>query len=241
MLRSLRLLLLLLVTVSAAGASAPLDDAADPGDTSLTPAERLEALLKRFQATGQQVQSMEAEFTQRKESALLLEPLVATGEFSFLAPDKVRWEYLEPDPISMTIVDGEMLTWYRDLEQAERMVIDSQAERILAYVGAGSSIRELLQYFDVSLRVASDPGAPYELELLPRYQRVAKRLSQLNVWIHAESFLVTGLRYVEPDGDVTQYEFADFEVNGEVPVERFDLAIPSTVDLRVVDFGAEGR
>ena len=235
------LLSLLFVGILTMGASAPVDIGADPGDTSLTPAERLEALLRRFQAKGQDVQSMEAEFTQRKESALLLEPQVSTGQFSFVAPDRVRWEYLEPNPISMTIVEGEMLTWYRDLDQAEMMVIDSQAERILAYVGAGSSIRELLQYFDVSLRVASDPTAPYQLELLPRYPRVEKRLRQLNVWIDSESFLVTQLRYVEPDGDVTQYEFGDFVVNSEVPENRFDLEIPSTVDLRVVEFGSEGR
>jgi len=218
-----------------------VDVGPDPGDTSLKPAERLEALLRRFQATGQDVKSMEAEFTQRKESALLLEPQVSTGQFSFVAPDRVRWEYLEPNPISMTIVEGEMLTWYRDLGQAEKMVIDSQSERILAYVGAGSSIRELLQYFDVSLRVAADPTAPYQLELLPRYPRVAKRLRQLNVWIDSESYLVTQLRYVEPDGDVTEYEFDEFEVNTDVPSDRFDLAIPNTVDLRVVEFGTEGR
>jgi len=236
-----RLLGVLFVALISLGASAPMDTALDPGDPSLTPAERLEALLLRFQKTGQTVLSMEAAFTQHKESTLLLEPIVSTGEFSFVAPDKVRWEYVDPDPISMTIVDGEMVTWYRDLHQAERMVIDDQAERILAYVGAGSSIRELLRYFDVSLRVASDPGAPYELELLPRYPRVAKRLSRLNVWIHSESYLVTRLRYVEPDGDITQYDFAEFELNGEVPDDRFDLAIPSSVDLRVVEFGAEGR
>lgn len=239
--RIARLLTMALLAAMSIAATPTWDGTPDPADASLAPSERLEALLRRFQATGQSIHSMEAEFTQLKESQLLLEPQISTGQFSFVAPDKVRWEYLAPDPISMTIVDGEMITWYRDLGQAEKMVIDSQAERILAYVGAGSSIRDLLQYFDVSLRVATDPAAPYELELLPRYPRVAKRLSQLSVWIHPKSFLVARLRYVEPDGDVTEYEFDQVRVNGDVPADRFDLEIPSTVDLRVVEFGAEGR
>jgi outer membrane lipoprotein-sorting protein len=57
----------------------------------------------------------------------------------------------------------------------------------------------------------------------------------MELWVDPVTYLPVRLRYVEADGDVTDYEFSDFRVNTEIPAERFELDIPSGVEVRTID------
>lgn len=186
------------------------------------------------------LQTLSADFVQSKESTMLLEPEEARGTFQYAAPDRVRWEYSAPNPISMVIEGERMTTWYRDIDQAERVDIGRQSQRILEYLGAGSSLDTLLEYFDVRLRMPEDRALPLQLELTPRFERVAKRLREMSLWIDPELFLPVRLRYVEADGDVTAYEFSNFQLNQEIADDRFELDLPESVDVRTIDLNRRG-
>ena len=211
----------------------------DPRQPGLEPSERLGALLDRMQYEQAAVETLEADFVQLKESQFLMAPAESAGVFSYAAPDRVRWEHRSPAPISLLITDGEMITWYRDLEKVERMLVGRHSQRILEYLGATGSVEQLRKYFSVRLELSEDRSQPYRLELTPRYSRVAKRLQRMVVWVDPELFLLTRLRLVEPDGDLTEYRFSRLRVNGGLPADRFDLDLPSGIVVETVDF--EGR
>lgn len=211
-------------------------DPADPLDSGLTPSERLEALLERMRGRHEDLDTLEAEFVQSKESAMFVEPSVARGVFSYAAPDSVRWEYEQPDPISLLISDGRMTTWYRDLGRAETTGVGGHSQRIMEYMGASTSVDALVEYFDVSLSLPDAPGGAFRLHLMPRYKRIEKRVQDLQVWIDAELYLPLRLRFVEGDGDVTEYEFSNLRLNEGVPPGRFTLEIPEQVEIQSVEF-----
>lgn len=226
---------LVLVARAAAG-----DELPDPRGAGVTPDERLGLLVERMRIVQEDIRTLEAEFVQVKESAMLLEPEEALGHFSYASPDRVRWEYATPNPISM-VIDGErMTTWYRDLGQAEQIDIGRQSQRVLEYLGAGSSLATLLEYFDVALHLPGDRDAPLELELSPRFERVARRLANMHLWVDSELYLPVRLHYVEADGDTTDYRFSDFRVNRGIPAERFELDLPESVALRTIDLNRRG-
>lgn len=210
----------------------------DPRSKRVPSGGMLDALISRVKFEQSRLNSLEARFVERKESEMLIEPLEATGAFSYLAPDRARWEYDTPDPISLVILGDEMTTWYRDLKQAERMHVGRHSQQVMKFLGAGNSIETLLEYFHVVLKLPEDPQLPYRLDLEPHFSRISKRLQQMIVWIDAESFLPIRLRYIEPDGDVTEYEFAELKVNDELPQDRFELSIPAEVKIRSIDLGA---
>lgn len=207
----------------------------------LGPAQRLEALLDRVRIEQGKVESLQADFVQLKESSMLLEPLESRGEIAFSAPDKVRWEYEIPNPISILIVDAEMTTWYRDIEQAERISVGRQSQRVIQYLGVGSSMDDLLDYFILTLTVPLDESDPYVFELAPRFDKVAKRVQGMTIWVDPELFLPLRLRYLESDGDVTDIRFDRLRVNEGVPDEHFELEIPATVEIRIVEADRAGR
>ena len=210
-------------------------DLPHPRRQDLAPSERLAALVDLVRLQQQAATTLKAGFTQIRESSMLVEPVESKGMFYFAAPDRVRWEYLSPDPISMLIRGDEMTTWFRDIDQAERVQVGRHSQRILKYLGAGSSMEDMLEYFSVSLTVPEDETLRYRLLLTTEFDKVAKRLQEMTIWIDPELYLPLRLRYVEADGDVTDMKFDDLSVNGEIPESRFNLDIPSSVQVRQVD------
>ncbi len=223
---------LLVATALAVG---PLAAAEPATPYDVEAGKRLEVLVERMRLEQESLQTLEASFVQRKESALLLEPEVASGVFSYSAPDNVRWEYDDPTSISLLITGDLMKTWYRDLDQVEEVEIGRHSQRVLEYLGAGSSLGTLIEYFNVRLTLPDDRRRPMHLDLEPKFERVARRLQGMGIWVDPESYLPVRLRYVEADGDVTEYEFSQFRVNGEISSERFQLDLPAGVHVKTLD------
>jgi len=208
-----------------------------PRDESVAPEDRLGVLVERIRIESAQRHSMEADFSQLKTSAMLQEPLESAGVFSYQAPDRARWEYRSPEPITLIIEGEEMLTWYRDLGRAERVAVGRVSQRVLDYLSASSSIGTLLEYFDVYMHTPADASEPYRLELKPRYKRIEKRLKLLEIWIEPEKYLPVRMRYVEADDDVTEYRFENFRINEEIPVDRFEIELPPDVVVETRELG----
>lgn len=212
-------------------------DPPDPDDPALSGAQRVAALIERMRQEQRKMDTLQAEFVQRQESAMLLEPEVSTGTFSYVAPESVRWEYETPNPISVVIAGDEMTTWYRDLARAERLKVGRYSNQVLKYLGASGSFDTLMEYFQVRVRFPEADDEPYRVELTPRYDRIARRLSSMVLWVDRDRYLPVRLRYETPEGDVTEYEFRDLRVNAEVPAERFRLDLPAEVQVREVELG----
>jgi outer membrane lipoprotein-sorting protein len=220
--------------------AAPAPAVPDPMAAGLTGPQRLTALVDRVKYEQRQLKTLEARFTQQQESSMLTAPEESKGFFSYAAPDRVRWEYQTPSPITVVIRGEEMTTWYRDLKRAETLKVGHQSGQVFKYLGASGSLQTLLEYFTVKLKLPEKKGDDYRLELVPKYQRIAKRLKGMTLWIDDETFFPGRLKYIEADGDSVEYQFSDFKRNGPIPADRFVLKLPPGVTTRVVDLGEKG-
>jgi len=235
-LRTAALLVLLaaLAAIPALAAAPP-----DPDAPGLSTSERLRALFERVRIEQNAVRSLEARFVQRKESEMFLQPEEARGVFSFLAPDRVRWEFVSPDPMTVLIDDDTMTTWYQDLERADVIAVGRYSGQVLKYLGASGTLETLLDYFRVQAVFPRSGTEPYRLSFDPRYARISKRIEAMEIWIDRERFVPVRMRYVEPGGDVTEYRFSDIEINAGLPAERFELRLPAGVKRRTIATGSD--
>lgn len=211
----------------------------DPEAGGLTGAERLEVLVERVKWEQRRLATLEADFVQERASEFLLRPEASRGTFSYSSPDQVRWEYVAPKPISLLLDGDQMLTWYRDLGRAERTKVGRVSSQVFRYLNATGSLDALTGYFSVTFTTPA-AGEPYRLDLRPRYARIAKRLAGMSLWIDRQLYLPVRVRYLEPNGDSTEYRFANLRVNQPIPAERFELALPREVPVRVVDLARGG-
>lgn len=190
----------------------------------------LESVVKKIQEQQRKTNTLQAEFRQEKELALLAKPEVSTGTFLYSKPNNVFWSYEAPKKVQMVIAGGVMTTYYPDLSKAEKIDVKRFEDRIFKYMGASGAIDELARYFDFTF--TDSPSKPtYVLDLKPKTRAVGKRVQRIKIWIDKKSYLTSKIEYVEGDGDVTRYEFTSIRVNDPVPQSRFALSLPPTVKV----------
>jgi len=188
----------------------------------------LEEVIKNVQQQQKKTQTLQAEFKQEKELALLSQPEVSTGTFVFSKPNNVLWSYASPKRVQMLITGGTLTTYYPELNKAERIDVKRFEDRIFKYMGASGAIDELGRYFDFTFTDTSTSGS-WVLDLSPKSKVVAKRVRHIKIWIDKGTYLTSKFEYVEGDGDITRYEFTNIKVNKPVEQGQFTLNLPPTV------------
>jgi outer membrane lipoprotein-sorting protein len=190
----------------------------------------LETVVKKLQEQQKKTTSLQADFRQEKELALLSKPEVSTGSFTFSKPNNVLWSYAAPKRVQMVIAGGVMTTYYPDLRKAETIDVKRFEDRIFKYMGASGAIDELARYFDFTF--TDSPSKPtYLLDLKPKTKAVGKRVQRIKLWIDKQNYLTSKIEYVEGDGDITRYEFTNLRINEPVPASRFALTLPQGVKV----------
>jgi outer membrane lipoprotein-sorting protein len=188
----------------------------------------LAQVIKQVQEQQKKTSTLQADFRQEKELALLAKPEVSTGTFLFSRPSNVLWTYEAPKRVQMVIANGVLTTYYPEIGKAERIDVKKFEDRIFKYMGATGAIDELARYFDFTF-TDSKSKPTYLLDLTPKNKAVAKRVQRIKLWIDKKTFLTSKIEYVEGDGDVTRYEFTNLRINEPVPPSRFALSMPPTV------------
>ena len=213
----------ILAAVCAAIAAAPLGAAPRKTDPN-----SLEEVIKKVQQVQKSTKTLQADFKQEKELALLSKPEVSTGTFTFSRPSNVLWVYDAPKRVQMLIANGMLTTYYPDLRKAEQVDVKRFQDRIFKYMGATGAIDELSQYFDFTF-VDNAASPTWTLDLNPKNRVIAKRVKHIKLSIDKKSYLTTKVEYTEGDGDVTRYEFTNLKINQPVAQSRFTLTLPPSV------------
>jgi outer membrane lipoprotein-sorting protein len=190
--------------------------------------DSLDEVIKRVQSQQKSTNTLQADFRQEKTLALLAQPEVATGHFTYEKPNNVLWAYDAPKRVTMLIANGFLTTYYPDLRKAERIEVKKYQDRIFKYMGTSGALDELAQFFDFSFSNRADQPA-YVLDLTPKSKSIAKRVGHIKIWIDKKSYLTTKFEYTEGDGDITRYEFTNIKVNQPVAHSSFELNLPSNV------------
>lgn len=177
---------------------------------------------------------MVADFVQVRSSSLLLEDVRSTGQFSYLAPDRVRWDYRQPDPMVVLFSESWVTTYHPEGQQAERVKVSSGDRRFVQALAGTLPMDDLLTYFKITFEERSAPE-PYRFTLEPTAASLRKRLNSLRLDIDRALLLPVVVEFQEADGDSTRYEFHDIEINPELGASRFLLDLGDGVFVQTID------
>jgi len=203
----------LLALLAATGA------AADPAEPPLVPS--LEALMAGMAETS----GVEARFVERKEIALLSEPIETQGTLVFVPPDRLARTTALPSRSRLVIV-------------GERFGFRDEAGGDAVDLSSNPMAREFVTNFIVlwsgdlaALRARYEPefradGASWSLALRPR----ARPLSDLieRVTLTGSGRAMRAMEMLETDGDRTTTRFEDVQVDRRFTPEELDrlFALP---------------
>lgn len=198
---------------------------------------KLEALIDQVVERQRALRTLEAEFVQLKDSALLLEAVESTGVFLFRAPDMVRWDYRQPDAMVVLFSEDVVTTYLPAQARAERIKVSAKQRRFVRVLAGTQPLDDLTSHFSITL---ADPGgrAHYRLTLRPVGNSLSKRLQSVEIEVDRELLLPVIIEYNEADGDSTRYEFTKMTVNPEIDESRFRLELGADVKLETLDASA---
>lgn len=143
----------------------------------------------------------QAKFVEKRHLALLDKPVVATGEMTYTAPDRLEKRTLTPKAETM-VLDKDTLSLERDRRKMSIQL--GQRPEVAAFV---ESIRSTLQGNRASLERSytlqlSGTVDAWSLTLVPSDQRIAKLLQRITLSGVREQVL--GIEYLQADGDRTE-------------------------------------
>ncbi len=203
--------------VAVAGSAFPDDSVPESGGDVLAV---WQAYRMRWEAT----EDYAASFKQKIEVEGVGSEVSSGGRFSYVRPDKVRWDYMEGPP--QTVVgDGHWLWVYQpDLEQVYR--VDYQSA-----FGSGGLMElltgreSLMERYEIAIEERTSDSV--RIRLTP-HDEVA---GTIHLAVKADTFELESVVVADPAGSITRMEFFTAERNRGLDAAQFTFTPPDGVDI----------
>lgn len=201
----------------------------------------LESVLEKMDRRGGNLQSMSAKIIQKKWTDILEEfDEEERGEFHFLREKeaiRLRRDITEPGVSTLLINDGKGIFYQPLLKQANRYDLGARKDRaeflLLGFTSKKEALREAYSIRWLGPELVGDRET-YALELTPRSDKVSAFFSRIVLWVDGRLWVPIQQKLVEPTRDYLLIRFEDVRLNLDLPASRFELELPS--DVNVIQF-----
>lgn len=166
--------------------------------------------------------SIESDFIQVKNLAMLSEKITSKGHFCFMKQNNLRWEYSEPYKYVIVINKDKILI--KD-ENNKVKKYDMNANRVFKEVNDimiscvnGDILKSnkfTIHYFE--------NDKTYKLELIPLVKSMKESLKKINMYFDKNVTSVIKLEMVENGEDITTIDFTNKKLNAAIAPEKFIL------------------
>ena len=151
---------------------------------------------------------------------MLTKPSVSEGRLYFMAPNRMRWEYVKPYAFAL-VVSGERIVKITD---GKSEVLEGNSNRIyqgIINIIMGSASGKKL--FDTSVFdvLMYDEGMFWKAEMTPKRRDMKRMFSQLVFYFDKKSQVIDHLEFIEPQGDRTLIRFDEVRLNEPINNNTF--------------------
>jgi outer membrane lipoprotein-sorting protein len=159
---------------------------------------RIEGLRKALAEDG----ALVAHFTQSYVPGGFSSGESESGTLYLALPDCLRWDYDEPYPKSFLLCGQDVYSWNRGESLGRRSRVDAREEVGLDLL--------LLSVEELRSRYQANPGATAEEISLVTLRAPAGAPAQATLRVDAAGRRLTGLSYVDREGNQTRFELSDY-------------------------------
>jgi outer membrane lipoprotein-sorting protein len=205
--------------------------------TQLTTAE----VLEQLQAKAETLKSLQGNFEQRKFSRLLITPIKSKGHLFWQPPGRLRWEVVQPAPLTLVAQGERILLLYPDLKKASlyrQPFGGGLLERITGATGDPEAFQR--QYrIQVALVAQGGSGRWIQMTMEPKSARQARYFKRLEIKIDPNTWLPEEISILESGKDWTVIYLSNLQENTELPDGLFSVKPPK--DFQVQKYQGGGR
>jgi outer membrane lipoprotein-sorting protein len=165
-----------------------------------------------------EVKSVQANFVQEKNMAILARPLLSRGRFLFQAPASLRWEYFTPLHSILLMDDGKIRKFVKTKDEFVE-------ERSMGLSAMQMVLQEITGWLDGDITdtptFLAKRVAERKIILTPRKPALSKIISQVELQLLDDSGLMKSVTLYEGEDSFTRMVFSDAVVNLEIAKSSF--------------------
>lgn len=188
----------------------------------------LQNQLEQINAKTASVQSLTADFFQRKYTAMLTEPLVSHGKLVARGP-VMLWTTTDPERTLMRVDAKEIKIYYPTEKTLEVYAIEEKLGMLAASPLPRLAVLE--RYFTIQkLPTAANHSDEIALQLMP-IGDLSQHVHTVKVLLQINTGLLLQMELIDTDNDDTVIDFSHVEIDAKVSERDVDLTIPKDVKI----------
>lgn len=199
-------------------------------------ATKLNRILYKFDSFNASMRTFQADIIQRKYLKILEEyDQSEKGKIQFKKTNQgilLKKQIDEPGNTILVVNEQELIIFYPKKNQALKRKIDNQQAKF-ANLGFGASSAEMKKHFD--FQALNDEVVKnrvmHKILLTPTSSSIRNYFERLTLWIDAENGTPIRQRFEEQNGDYTDIQFFDIQINKPIKDKTFELKLPKDVEF----------
>jgi outer membrane lipoprotein-sorting protein len=205
------ILLFFILPISVSGTDNAIDT-----DTTKT-----EGVLLRIKQASKKIDTLQGDFIQKKKVKILKNMPDSYGRMSYQAPDRLRWEILEPVKMGFVINGDNGKKWHGDKDKVKKFdvskdpVISVISNQVFAW--ARADYDRLKTGYEII--ILNDH--PVELKLIPLSPIERKYIDSITLAFSDNEEHVNRIEILEKKGGLTQIYFSNMIINKELEKDIF--------------------
>jgi len=223
----------ILASMSALGASEPVDD--------------VQTFFKEFREKRRGVEVLEAKFTQ--ENMTLNEIDRIEGRIVYAAPGRFILRYEDPGPLIVYLIDGNRVFFYdEELAQLEIFDLEDDPQTSAIFLGFDDNLERLQAAYTLGLEDAqADSCGAKVLTLAPKVNaEEALFFEKARLQLREADYLPCRIHIVNDEESEVTLVMRDLRINESKEAKRIQLHLPAGVkiidnDVMTETVGAEGK
>lgn len=190
----------------------------------------LDEVLAQHCRAREAVVTLKAQFTQIKIFTLFDEEEKSKGVLYFSNPQRICWQYSEPDESATVINGSDGWSVFPHIKQIHKFKLDgSQTNKVLSIVGFGPCAAPLTESFEIVLGEVKK--GTVSLDMTPTDDGIRPYFSRIHLTLARSDHLPRQIELYEKSGDILRFEFSDIKRDTKLDKTIFECAVPDGYEV----------
>ena len=156
------------------------------------------------------IQSLTCQFTQTKQSSLLVDNAVSEGEMSYSRPKSLRWEYTSPYSYAL-VVEGDSLLMTGNGTASTNPKANRMMKEMSSLIIGSINGEKLFDERTFSINIYEETGC-YRVKMTPKRKDMQRMFQNITFLFGSDDYTVRSVVLTEKSGDATTINFENVTI-----------------------------
>ncbi len=156
------------------------------------------------------IQSLSCQFTQTKQSFLLVDNAEAKGKMSYSRPKSMRWEYITPYSYAL-VVEGDSLSMTGNGTASTNQKANRMMKEMSSLIIGSINGERLFDERTFSINIYEETGC-YRVKMNPKRKDMQRMFQNITFLFGSDDYTVRSVVLTEKSGDATTINFENLTI-----------------------------